>query len=86
MRAVISLMYLSRDRQNPYGDMEKYIKYFCRYRGLDLIESKCKISKNKRPVLTVYVDNWEREYLEGLLKGVHRRFSGKVRVFVGILH
>ena len=86
MRAVISLMYLGRDRQDHYESMEKYIKYFCRYRGLDLIESKCKISKNKRPVLTVYVNNWEREYLEGLLKGVHRRFNGKVRVFVRVLH
>ena len=85
MKAVISLMCVSKNIENPYSKMYRFIYGFCRYRLIDITEYKRKMSKNGKPVIMVYVDNWKREYLPVLLKRVNEKFNGKVRVLVRVL-
>ena len=78
-------MSVSKNIENPYKKMYDFIRGFCRYRLIDITEYKRKTSKNGNPVLTVYVNNWKREYLSVLLRRVNEKFNGRVRVFVKIL-
>ena len=85
MKAVISLMYLSYDIENPYDMLSEFMRDVCYELGLRQIKSKRKYSKNNRAVLTTYVWGWKKEYFAELFKKVRERFKGKVRIFVRVL-